>query len=185
MANIAENGGFQPVASLSGGPGHTGRYSAPATYGTGIGKGDLTLITGAVNVDTTYGGPHSLAEVNQAAATDVTNGAAMNYRAASVLGSVFVEEDPSTIYLATVNGAANAIAVADSQLNTNWVVGTASTVTGLSLYTLNGAAENTTNTLGVRLLRPYPFIGEDDTLATPRWMCLINRHRYVNQIAGV
>lgn len=185
MANPAELGGFRPVATLSGGPGHTARYSAPASYATAIGKGDLTLITGAVNDATDFGGGKSLAEVNQAAATDVTNGAALNGRAASLLRSVFVEEDPGALFLGTASGAANALAVAGSQLKADWIVAAADTSTLLSNYLINGGAEAGTNTLGLRLIRPIPFAGDDDTLAQPRWLVQISRHRYVDQIAGI
>ena len=185
MANPTAQGGFTAVGNITGGPGRIERYSAPASYATAIGRGDLTLITGAVSTPTDFGGGKGLAVVNQAAASDVPNGATITHRAASILASVFVETDPNTLYEARVNGGANAIAVADSQLNADWVTGVMNADTGLSLYMIDGTTEATTNTLGLKLLRPIPYAGDDDTLAQPRWLVRLNRHRYVDQIAGV
>jgi hypothetical protein len=186
MANPAESGGFQPVANLKGRPGHVSRYCALAAYGTAVGKGDLAIIMGTVGAPTDYGSAKSVAAIQQAAAGDVTNGATLNGVPASVLRSVFVEEDPKTIYLASVDGAAAAIPVEASQLTAEWVVAAASAATLLSNYQIDGTTEAAADgTLGLRLLRPSPFTGDTDTLATPRWLCLINRSRYVNQVAGV
>lgn len=185
MANIANIRGFYPVQSLTGGPGSVRRYAALAADGTAIGRGDFVTAQGTAGAPTDYGSALGIPVVAQSATGGVLEGGAMNYRAASVLASVWVETDPNQIYLGRVNGAANAIANTDAGLNADFVVAAANTTTGHSQMQINGATEATTNTLDLKLLRFEPYAGNDDSLANPHWYVRINRHRLVDQVAGV
>jgi hypothetical protein len=58
-----------------------------------------------------------------------------------------------------------------------------STTTGLSATTINNATEATTNTLDLKIIglanKPNNAVGE-----SAKWIVRINRHQYVDQVAG-
>jgi hypothetical protein len=72
----------------------------------------------------------------------------------------------------------------DLGLNVSFAAGTPSTVTGKSGATVDNSTEATTNTLALKLVgvssRPNNAIGD-----SCRWLVRLNRHRYVDQLAGV
>lgn len=184
MANQAILRGFMPVGNTGGGPGYIRRFAHLAADGVAVGRGDFVTATGAVGTPTDYGSNLGIPVVAQSATGGVLEGASLNYIVLSTLGSVWAQTDPNTIFEGRVNGTG--IANADQQLNANFVVtAVANVTTGLSQMEINGASEATTNTLDLRLLHVLPYVGDDDTLTNPHYLVRINRHRYVDQVAGI
>ena len=80
--------------------------------------------------------------------------------------------------------AVRSLTANDIGLNADFVVGSGSTVTGMSGVELNNVGEADTNTLDLKITgfvnRVDNAIGEN-----AKWLVRINRHQYVNQVAGV
>jgi hypothetical protein len=193
MANPNNANGLVPVRSLIGAPytGATNAYSVPAADGTLIGIGDLVKIngTGQTINDVTY------QDVIRAAQGDVFVGVVTSvepvtrdstvYREASVQRIVNVADDPNLLFEVQEVSGGTQIAVNDIGLNANILVANASTTTGLSGTMLDNATPPaTTNTLDLKIVglanKPNNAVG-----ANAKWIVRINRHQYVNQIAGV
>lgn len=188
MANAAYIRGFQAVGTIGGGSGKIQRFAALAADATVIGRGDFVTATGASGQPTDFGAAGYVAKVPvaaQSATGGVFAGASLTFRDASLLRSIWVNVDPNTLYEGRIDGGANAVAAADAQLNANIIVAAANTTTGWSQMQIDGTTEATTNTLDLKLLNFLPYVGNDDTLANPHWLVRINRHRYVDQVAGV
>jgi len=179
LANLNAAHGHQYVGDISKGPGRLQRFSAPATYATAIGWGD-TILQMATSV-TTNG--KVVMDANQAAATDVFSGCSANYRAASVLGDVFVYVSPDAIFDVQASGTTG-IAANDNGLNITSVTAAASAVTGLSAGTVDDTTQATTNTLGWKIIE-IPTYGDNAAGVNARVLVRCNRHRYANQLAGV
>lgn len=192
MANADTPFGLRPVANVSSGS-YTGgvrAYSVPTSDSTAIFIGDPVKIVGTSQ--TINGVIYS--DVAQAATGDVISGVvvgvlpvtadSLTYRAASTQRILLVNDDPNALFeIQEVSGGtpldANAIG-----LNADFVVGSGSTVTGYSGVELNNATEATTNTLDLKIVgfvnAPDNAVGEH-----AKYLVRINRHRFVNQIAGV
>lgn len=192
MANANVKGGLKPVAHGSSGA-YTGGarvYSTAAGDAVALFVGDLVTATGASQVidGVTY------ADVAQSATGGVFQGvvvgvlpvtsSSLTYRAASTQRLVLVADDPALLFeIQEVSGGtpldANAIG-----LNADIVVGTGSTVSGLSAMELNNATEATTNTLDVKIVG---LVNRADNEVGPnaKWLVRLNRHRFANQVAGI
>lgn len=195
MANSDRPRGFRPVAHRSGAPynGAYREYAIPAADGSATFIGDPVTLNnagGVVGSDGVF-----RAYVDQAATGNVIAGVVvgfapdptnlgLNHRTASTLRTVYVADDPDLVYEIQEVSGSTALAAADVGLNANFVVGSGSTVTGLSGVELDNTTENTTNTLDVHILglvnRPDNEIGEHC-----KWLVTINRHQFANQVAGV
>ncbi len=193
MANINAPFGLSPVRYLSGAPynGAANVYTIPASDGTAVGIGDpvLDLGTSTTNADGTI-----TKDVKIAATTDVITGVVVAvlpdtrdstlHRAASTLRRVLVADDPNLIFEIQETTGGTPLTAADIGLNASIAIGSPNTTTGLSGATLNNATEATTNTLALKIFgfpaRPSNEIGD-----SARWLVRINRHRYVDQLAGV
>lgn len=192
MANVARPDGLRPVKYLSGAAytGAVNLYSVAAGYGTAIYLGDPVVdigtgqtIDGAVYKD-----------VQLAATTDVITGVVVGvvaetrdsliYRAASTKRILMVADDPNLLFECEEQASGTPFTANDIGLNCSFNAGTPSTATGRSGLTLKTDTEATTNTLALKLVsfvnRPDNEIG-----ASARWLVRINRHRYVDQLAGV
>jgi hypothetical protein len=190
MANPSIPNGLVPVRTLTG-PymGQTNAYSTAAGDGTLIGIGDPVKLAGTSQLigDITY------ADVARAATGDVIVGVMTSvvpatrdstvYRAASTATVVNVCDDPTVLFEVQESAAGTSLTANDIGLNANFVVASASTTTGLSATTLNNATEATTNTLDLKIIglanKPNNAVGE-----SAKWIVRINRHQYVDQIAG-
>lgn len=191
MANSNSPSGLTPRRYLSGAPynGAVNQYSVKATDGTAIFVGDLVTAvgTGSIIDGVLY------ADVIQSATGDVFQGVVVGvipitqastiYREASTQRILLVADDPNLLFEVQENGG-TPFTQDDIQLNANIVVSAGSTVTGQSGMQLNTATEQTTNTLDVKLAM---FLNAPDNVigANAKWLVRLNRHRYVNQIAGV
>lgn len=191
MANVNAPFGLKPVRYLSGAPynGAVNMYSVAAGYSTGIFIGDPVVDIGTTQqINGAY-----YKDVQLAATTDVITGVVVGvvpvtadslpYRAASTQRILMVADDPNLIFEAQ-EATGGGLAAADLGLNISFNAGTPSTVTGLSGLTLKTDTEATTNTLALKLFgivnRADNEIGD-----SCKWLVRINRHRYVDQLAGV
>lgn len=192
MANPDIVRGLQPVSNAYSGS-YTGGarvYTVPAGDSTAIFIGDPVKLVGTSQ---TVGG-QVYADIAQAATGDVMVGVVIGvladvatstiYRAASTLRRVLVVDDPNVEFEIQEVSGGTALTANDIGLNANFVVGSGSTTTGYSGVELNNSGEATTNTLDLKIMGLVPrennAIGEN-----AKWIVRINRHQYVNQIAGV
>lgn len=192
MANSDTPFGFKPVQHRNGAPynGAARRYSVPASDGTAIYIGDPVKLAGTAQ---TIDG-QIYADVAQAATTNVVVGVvvgvvadtrdSLTYRAASTQRVLLVADDPALLFEIQEVSGGTALAANDIGLNAAFVVGSGSTVTGLSGVELNNSGEATTNTLDVQIMgiasRADNAVGEH-----AKWLVRLNNHQYVNQVAGV
>lgn len=189
---MANYGGLSPKRYLSGKPynGSVTQYSVAASNGTAIFIGDLVKLAGtAQTVNDAV-----MQDVVQAATGDVYTGVvvgvlpdtrdSLNYRAASTLRVLLVADDPNLVFEIPEIDTGTALALNDIGLNANISVGTGNTTSGLSAMQLDNGTEATTNTLDVKIVgfvnAPNNAVG-----STAHWLVRINRHRYVDQLAGV
>lgn len=192
MANPDTPFGLTPRKYVSGAPynGAVNIYSVAAGNGTAIFVGDLVTIVGtSQTIDGVI-----YADVAQSATGDVFQGAvvavlpstadSLIYRAASTQRLLAVADDPNLVFEIQEVSGGTALTANDMQLNADIIVGAGSTTTGQSGMELNNGTEATTNTLDVKIVgfvnAPDNVIGEH-----AKWLVRLNRHRYVNQIAGV
>lgn len=193
MANPVIKRGLLPVGTVSGAPynGAFRLYSIPASDSTAVFIGDL--VTGKTTSSTVNG--VAMQDVGQSATGDVFQGVVVGfvpdtstslpYRAASTLRVAMVADDPNLIFEADDISTGTPFTAADVGLNCNVVVGTGSTVTGYSAMELDNTTEATTNTLDVKLIRVVNRADNDPTIASGKYLVRLNRHRFVNQVAGV
>lgn len=194
MANPDIVRGLVPVGYVGGAPynGAARVYTVAAGNGTAIYVGDPVTTAGVGTAQTVNGQVYL--DVVQAATGDVITGVVVGvlpdtadslpYRAASTLRRLLVADDPNLLFEIQEVSGGTALTANDLGLNANFVVAAGSTVTGLSGVELNNASEANTNTLDLKLIgvsgRPNNAIGENC-----KWLVRINRHRYVDQLAGV
>lgn len=186
-------GGLRPVRKVTGEPynGAYRTYAVPASDGTAIYPGDLVTHVGTSS--TVNGNQYQ--NVTRSATGDVFAGVVVGvqpvttnstiYRAASELRLVYVADDPNLLFAASDGASGTAFTADDVGLNCNIVVAAGSTVTGRSGTTLDNTTEAATNTLDVKLVE---LINQADNIygsASATWLVRLNRHRFVNQIAGV
>ena len=192
MANPDIVRGLQPVSNAYGGA-YTGGarvYTTASGDATAIFIGDPVKLSGTAQVvnGQTY------TDVAQAATTNVVVGVVIGvladvatslpYRAASTVRRLLVVDDPNALFEIQEVSGGTALTAAAIGLNTPFVVGSGSTVTGYSGVELNNAGEDTTNTLDLKIIGLSPrennAVGEN-----AKWLVRLNNHIYVNQTAGV
>lgn len=192
MANNDTPAGLTPVAHRNGAPynGSFRVYSVPASDGTALFIGDPVKLAGTGQ---TLNG-RVLNDITRAATGDVMVGVvvgvkpdtqdSLRYRAASTAREVYVADNPDLVFEVQEGSSGTALTANDIGLNINFVVGSGSTVTGLSGTQLDNTTEATTNTLDLHLMAPVAR--EDNAIGySCKWLVTINRHQYANQIAGV
>mgnify|MGYP001571940173 CR=1 FL=1 len=192
MANVNSPFGLSPIGSITG-PfiGLCEVMTTTTGDGTAIGIGDpvLALGTSTTNADGTV-----TKDVKIAATTDVLEGVvvavlpdtrdSLIYRAASTVRRLLVCTDPNTLFVCQEGTGGTALTANDAGLNISLSIGSPSTTTGKSGATLDNSTEATTNTLAIKLIKPYPAL--DNAIGDScRWIVRINRHRLVDQIAGL
>jgi len=192
MANADRAAGFLPVRYITGAPynGAADVYSTATGDNVAIFLGDPVKLSGT---STTINGV-VYADVDQAATGDVIIGVVVGvlpvtndsliYRAASTARRLLVATDPSLLYEIQEVSGGTALTAAAIGLNADFVVGTGSTITGMSGVELNNVGEAVTNTLDLQILglvsRADNEVGEH-----AKWLVRINRHQFANQVAGV
>lgn len=194
MANPDIPRGLRPVGYV-GGASYNGAatlYSVAAGDGTRIGIGD-PVTTAGVGTGQTINGVTSI-DVVRAATGDVITGVVVGvvpttststtYRAASTQRQLLVADDPNLLFEIQEVSGGTALTANDIGLNADFVVADCSTTTGYSNVELNNATEAGTNTLDLKIVgfvnAPNNAVGEN-----AKWLVRINRHRHVNQIAGI
>lgn len=186
--------GLVPVSDAYGKPynGAFREYSVAAGDGTAIYVGDPVTTVGVGTGQTIDG--KVMIDVVQAATGNVITGVVVGvkpvtatslpYRAASTQRILYVCDDPNMLFEIQEVSGGTALTANDIGLNANFVVAAGSTTTGYSGVELNNATEATTNTLDLKIMgfvnRPDNAIGEH-----AKWLVRINRHRHVDQLAGV
>lgn len=185
--------GLQPRKYLSGAPynGAVNQYAHDSGNGVAIFLGDLVTITGASSTINGVVYPN----VVQSATGDVFQGVCVGvepitqsstiYCEASTQRIILVADDPNLVFEAQDASGGTPLTVNDIGLNVNVVVGSGSTVTGLSAMELNNGTEFSTNTLDLKITG---FVNASDNIAgiaNAKFLVRINRHRFANQIVGV
>lgn len=193
MANPTIARGFVPVSGVNGQyvTGGARVYTIPASDSTAVFIGDL--VTGKTTTSTVDGSIYQ--DVGQSATGDVIQGvvvgvlpvtsASAPYRVASTLRRVLVVDDPNVLLECSDVSTGTPLAAADVGLNVNFVVAAGSTFTGYSGMTLDNTTEATTNTLDLKIVGVPNRADNDLTSASAKFYVRINRHRFVNQVAGV
>lgn len=199
MANVNAPMGLRPVGNITGAPftGQLRQYSVAAGDGTAIFVGDPVKLAGTSQ----FINGQVFSDVVQAATGDVITGVvvgvvadtrdSLTYRAASTQRVLYVSDDPNAIFEVQQVSGGTALTANDVGLNVNFVVGSGSTVTGYSGVTLDNTTEATTNTLDLKIVGMVNRADNDPGTAVgtgadaSRFLVRINRHRFVNQIAGV
>ncbi len=203
MANTNAPRGLVPV---------NGAYSQPYSAGVrlyyhaagdsaAIGVGDLVTATGASYFYNQGGIVQSLPVVTRGASGDVFQGVCVGvlaatrdsaiYAPASTGVAVFVCDDPNVEFWVQDANSGTALTANDIGLNVNVSVGTVNTTTGMSGMVLDNSTEATTNTLDLKILGQYQSPDNDlgsavgTGAAAGKWLVRINRHRMVNQVAGI
>lgn len=199
MANNNAPFGLRPVSTVSGQPftGAVRTYSVPSGDGTAIYLGDAVKLVGTSQIinGTSY------SDVAQAASGDVMCGVvvgvlpatrdSLTYRAASTQRLLLVADDPALLFEIQQTNSGTALTANDVGLNANLTVTAGSAITGYSGSVVSNASEATTNTLDLKIVaiidRPDNDIGTAVTTGTvaSRFLVRINRHQYVDQVAGV
>lgn len=192
MANANTPFGLKPVRT-GGAPwnGAANVYFHDSGDSVALYIGDCVVATGASTLHTDG---NTYMNVVRAATTDVITGVivgvlpdvatSLPYCAASTSRRLLVVDDPDVIFEAQEIGTGTPLTANDIGLNISISVVAGSAYTGLSGTVLDNATEANTNTLGFRLMglvnRPDNAVG-----AYAKWLVRINRHRYVDQVAGL
>ena len=190
MANVDTPMGLRPIRHISGAPYNGLVEHFTCADATAIFIGDPVILSGTSQQ---YNG-ESYRDVDQAATGNVIIGVvvgvepvtadSLRYRAASTLRLLYVATSPDLVFEIQEVSGGTALTANDAGLNADFVVGSGSTVTGMSGVELNNTGEATTNTLDLKILSPVRradnAIGEHC-----KWEVMINRHQYANQVAGI
>lgn len=193
MANVNSPFGLNPVADVSGRPWNGALRVMTTTTGDGtaIGIGDpvLALGTTTLNADGTY-----TKDVKIAATTDVFEGVvvavlpdtrdSLIYRAANTVRRLLVCDDPNALFEVQEGTGGTPIPAADLGLNVSLAIGSPSATTGRSGATIDNTTQAVTNTRALKLIgiSSRPNNAQGDSCI---WLVRINRHRYVDQLAGL
>lgn len=199
MANANFPFGLRPVNDMGAGvySGAIQQFSVPTSDGTAIYVGDP--VKRAANSQFING--QVFGDIAQAATGDVICGVVVGfladtrdsliYRAASTQRIALVCVDPNALFEIQQVTGGTPLTANDVGLNANFVVAAGSTVTGQSGVTLDNTTEATTNTLDLKIVGMVNRADNDPGTAVgtgadaSRFLVRINRHLFVNQIAGV
>lgn len=181
--------GFVPVRKLDGSAwsGQLTQYNIASAYNTAIGTGDpvTQLSDGTIGIGVAgspilgifMGCKYPTASGQVNAPNWVANTATLG----SVQATALVLDDPNVVFTvqetSSTGTAGTPLALADRNLNINFVIGAPNSTTGVSTTSLNNETENTTPTLNCRILdldpNPSNAVG-----AFANWLVSINNHLY-------
>lgn len=200
MPNSTTPFGLIGRKNLHSGPYNSGlmNFSTPAGNATAVFVGDLVKLAGTSQIinGVVYN------DVIQGATGDVFCGVVVGflpdtrdsllYRAASTSRIAVVETDPNAEFEIRQTAGGTPLTANDIGLNANISTGTAgSTYTGWSGMALDNTTEATTNTLDLKITgmpsRPDNDVGTavGTGADSSTFFVRINRHQFVNQVAGV
>lgn len=191
MANVDSPFGLKPVRYLSGAPynGAANIYTTASGDSTAIFIGDP--VTAAGTSQTVNGSIYS--DVAQAATGDIVTGVVVGvipdtddstvYRAGSTVRRLLVADDPNLVFEIQEVSGGTALTAADIMLNADFVVGSGSTVTGMSGVELDNSTEAATNTLDLLITG---FVNREDNAVGEhaKWYVRLNKHQFVDQKVG-
>lgn len=167
-------------------------YSHKASDSTALFIGDPVKLAGTSSTINGISTP----DVVRAATGDVLCGVVVGmvaatrdtplYGAASTAYQLYVDDDPNTLFEIQDINSGTALTADDVGLNINFVAGSGSTATGFSGFTIDNTTEATTNTLDLKIVDIVNRADNDITgVAAAKYLVRMNRHQYVNQVAGV
>lgn len=166
-------------------------YSHASGDATALYIGDLVKLAGTAQTINGVTTP----DVVRAATGDVILGVVvginptsrdtLGYGAASTAYTLFVDDDPNSLFEVQDVNSGTALTVNDVGLNANFVVAAGSTYTNQSGTTLDNTTEATTNTLDLKLVEVVNRADVDNASSPLRFLVRINRHQFSNQVAGV
>lgn len=195
MANANAPTGLNPVRDLYGRPynGSVNHYAIPASDSTAVFIGDPVKLVGTSSTINSQ----TMADVAQAATTDVIVGVVVGflaadrdsslYRVASVQRIAIVCDDPNAMFEIQDISTGTPLTAAAIGLNASFALGAGNTFTGQSTAAIDNTTEATTNTLALKIVG-FPNRADNDATdaeASKKFYVRINRHQYANQIAGV
>ncbi len=193
MANSNSPFGLRPAKGANGQvvTGAPRLYSHASGDATALYIGDLVKLAGTAQTINGVTTP----DVVRAATGDVILGVVvginptsrdtLGYGAALTAYTLFVDDDPNSLFEVQDVSTGTALTVNDVGLNANFVVAAGSTYTNQSGTTLDNTTEATNNTLDLKLVEVVNRADVDNTSSPLRFLVRINRHQFSNQVAGV
>ena len=189
MANIDAAFGYRPIGAVGSGVnnGGTTLYTIEDNYSTSIFKGDHVMQSGGYVIAGTASGATNLGVFNGCFYIDPTSKKPTwsNYYSqqnvtatGSISGSTHIDayiyDNPFTLFEAQCDGT---IAKTDIGKNTDSVLGTSSTVNGLSVTEIDSGSEATTAGLQVKIIGITKDPENDDaSSANANWYVMWNEH---------
>ena len=190
MANVDAAFGYRPVGKVGSGVnnGGTTLYTIGDDYGTAIFKGDHVMQASGLVIAGTASGSTNLGVFNGCFYIDPTSSKPTwsNYYPASTnvtaSGSIsggttidaYIYDDPYYLFEAQCDGT---IAKTDIGKNTESVLGTSSTINGLSVTEIDSGSEATTAGLQVRIVGISKDPDNSDaSSANANWYVMWNQH---------
>ena len=190
MANVDAAFGYRPIGSVGSGVNNAGTtlYTIADNYGTAIFKGDHVMQSGGLVIAGTASGATNLGVFNGCFYIDPTSKKPTwsNYyytqtnttSSGSISGGTNIDaylyDDPFTLFEAQCDGT---IAKTDIGKNTDSVLGTSSTVNGLSKTEIDSGSEATTAGLQVKIIGITKDPENDDaSSANANWYIMWNEH---------
>ena len=190
MANVDAAFGYRPIGKVGSGVNNAGTslYAIGDDYNTSIFKGDHVMQASGLVIAGTAGGDNNLGVFNGCFYIDPTSAKPTwsNYYPAdtnvtasgSITGGTtidaYIYDDPFYLFEAQCDGT---IAKTDIGKNTESILGTSSTVNGLSVTEIDSGSEATTAGLQVRItgISKDPE-NSDASSANANWYVMWNQH---------
>ena len=190
MANVDAAFGYRPIGKVGSGVNNAGTslYAIGDNYNTSIFKGDHVMQASGLVIAGTAGGDNNLGVFNGCFYIDPTSAKPTwsNYYPAdtnvtntgSISGSTnidaYIYDDPYTLFEAQCDGT---IAKTDIGKNTDTILGTSSTVNGLSKTEIDSGSEATTAARQVTIVGITKDPENDDaSSANANWHIMWNEH---------
>jgi hypothetical protein len=190
MANVDAAFGYRPIGKVGSGVNNAGTslYAIGDNYNTSIFKGDHVMQASGLVIAGTAGGDNNLGVFNGCFYIDPTSAKPTwsNYYPAdtnvtasgSITGGTtidaYIYDDPFYLFEAQCDGT---IAKTDIGKNTESILGTSSTINGLSVTEIDSGSEATTAGLQVRItgISKDPE-NSDASSANANWYVMWNQH---------
>ena len=190
MANVDAAFGYRPIGKVGSGVNNAGvtLYTIGDNYNTSIFKGDHVMQASGLVIAGTAGGDNNLGVFNGCFYIDPTSAKPTwsNYYPAdtnvtasgSITGGTtidaYIYDDPFYLFEAQCDGT---IAKTDIGKNTESILGTSSTVNGLSVTEIDSGSEATTAGLQVRIVGISKDPDNSDaSSANANWYVMWNQH---------
>lgn len=195
MANADAPMGLRPIRHKNGAPynGACSLYYVPSSDGTALYLGDAVIVNGTAHTDGTPIAVKASASTASTAAyiTGVVVGfkpdpdnLTYTYRPASTARYMYVADDPDIVFECQEDSVSGALAITAVSTNIDLILGTGSTVTGLSGTEIDSSTTGSGATHQIKLLRPVYRPDNVAVSAYCNWEVMINLHtqRYTTGI---